>query len=273
MKKLITLLVAVLMVVSAAVSVSAANNSPVADKEYSVEIFNDVDTVKTPVKVVAVKAGETLVLTADSSIAGFQTWNIGSAVLVSGVLTDASVTIKPTADTQVYAVYKTAATVLTNNNVVVILPKDSVPANVSDASKIELKVEVLNTGADYTSIQKVMADVATKFVPYDITLLYNNVAVQPSGKVTVKLPIPSDMDSGKVAVYHVDGNKKTLFPHTVSDNFAVIETDHFSYYVLAEKTIAGSGDKSPQTGAAAASLATVMLLSAVGFVASSKKSK
>lgn len=275
MKKLVTLFIAVIMVVSAAVTVSA-ENSPVAPVKYAVEIFNDVDGVKTSVKVASVNEGDTLELTADASIAGFETWNIGSATLVSGKLTDASIVIRPSADTKVYAVYKTGAVVLkdTDTSVSVVIPRASAPANVANINDLVLKVEELKSGADYTAVGTALKGIATKYVPFDISLLYNGVEVQPTGKVTVKLPIPADMDASKLAVYYVNGTNKELIAHTVSDNFAVITTDHFSYYVLAEKTSAtGGDDKAPQTGAAAASLGLVMMLSAAGFVATSKKSK
>ncbi|MBQ7288457.1 MAG: hypothetical protein IJW78_06015 [Clostridia bacterium] len=271
MKKIVTLFVAVMMVVSIAVSASAAN-SPVAPTIYSVQIFNDVDTVKTAVKVAPVTAGDTLVLTADSKISGFQTWDIGSATLISGALTDTTITIQPTADTKVYAVYSTGAAVIecSETGVVVIVPQASAPdVDGIDINTLVLKVEKVTSGTENKKIADVLKDVATNILPYDITLLYNNVPVQPTGMVKVKLPIPSTMNPANVVVYYVDDNKKTLFPHTLSDDFAVIETDHFSYYVLTEK-VADDG-KAPQTGAAAATLGVVMMLSAVGFVVSSKK--
>lgn len=277
MKKLITLFIAVIMVVSSAALVSA-EESPVAPVQFSVEVFNDIDGVKTSVKVLPVKEGDTVELTVDGSIDGFQTWDIGSATLVSGKLTDTTITIRPIEDTKVYAVFKTDAKVLEDDDtsVTVVVPKDVLPESVTDINSLVLKVEELKSGADYTAVGTALKDVATKYVPYDISLLYNGVEVQPTGKVTVKLPIPSDMDASKVAVYYVNGTDKELIAHTVSDNFAVIETDHFSYYVLAEKTSVtdgGDDNKAPQTGTAAASLGVVMMLAAVGFVAASKKSK
>ncbi len=277
MKKLITLFIAVIMVVSSAALVSA-EESPVAPVQFSVEVFNDIDGVKTSVKVLPVKEGDTVELTVDGSIDGFQTWDIGSATLVSGKLTDTTITIRPIEDTKVYAVFKTDAKVLEDDDtsVTVVVPKDVLPESVTDINSLVLKVEELKSGADYTAVGTALKDVATKYVPYDISLLYNGVEIQPRGKVTVKLPIPSDMDASKVAVYYVNGTDKELIAHTVSDNFAVIETDHFNYYVLAEKTAVtdgGDDNKAPQTGTAAASLGVVMMLAAVGFVAASKKSK
>ena len=49
--------------------------------------------------------------------------------------------------------------------------------------------------------------------------------------------MPTDYDKTKLAVYRVDvDGAKTEYKTTVEGDYATIETDHFSTYVLAEKT-------------------------------------
>ncbi len=84
-----------------------------------------------------------------------------------------------------------------------------------------------------------------KYFAYDITLQSNGVAIQPSGKVRISIPIPSYFDTSKIVVYRVTSTgEKVRYDMTVEGDFAVIETDHFSVYVIAEEDNNGSGNQS-----------------------------
>ncbi len=71
---------------------------------------------------------------------------------------------------------------------------------------------------------------------YDITLTLNGVAIQPVGKVTIRIPLPADYTAERTYVYYL--NLTTRVPEKLEaryeDGYMVFETDHFSYYAIAE---------------------------------------
>lgn len=111
-------------------------------------------------------------------------------------------------------------------------------------STTTLNVVSLTSGESFDNIKTILGDV--KFVAYDITLLDNGVAATLNGKVKLSIPIPSDFDSTNLIAYRIEEDStKIEYPVTVSNNMAIIETDHFSNYVLAEKTVE-STDVTPE---------------------------
>ena len=70
---------------------------------------------------------------------------------------------------------------------------------------------------------------------YNISYTVKNEEVQPSGKVTVQLPIPQEYDSRKCVVLHQqeDDTWKAL-DFTVQDGYAVFTVDHFSLFALVQ---------------------------------------
>ncbi len=119
----------------------------------------------------------------------------------------------------------------------------------------KLVVESIKEGTIYNTLVKVLEDNTSKFVAFDISLINNNIKVQPNGKVKLSIPIPSGYDTSRLTVYRVDENEtKTEYTVKVEDNYATFETDHFSTYVLAEKaniednTNEHIKDETPKTG-------------------------
>lgn len=109
-------------------------------------------------------------------------------------------------------------------------------------SNVVLSVEKVTEQNTLKVVEKSLKDVSNEYIVYDITLLQDNVKVQPNGKVKISLPIPTDYDTTNLTVYRVAENgEKTEYKPTVktTDNvkYAVVETDHFSTYVLAEKQV------------------------------------
>ena len=99
--------------------------------------------------------------------------------------------------------------------------------------EIELVVERLTSGASYDLV----ASKSASFVLYDIKTVLNGVEVQPNGNVTVKIPVPADMDAAKVKVYRVNGTALDSVNATYEDGFMVFTANHFSEYALSvEKT-------------------------------------
>ena len=70
-------------------------------------------------------------------------------------------------------------------------------------------------------------------VTYDISLQSGGVEVQPTGSVTVKIPIPETMDGESVKVYRreADGTM-TDMNAAYKDGYMVFTTEHFSEYKL-----------------------------------------
>lgn len=87
-------------------------------------------------------------------------------------------------------------------------------------------------------VKESLKEVSNKYVTYDITLTSNNVKIQPNGKVKISIPVPSDFDKTKLAVYRIaEDGTKTKYDTKVEGEYATIETDHFSTYVLAENNV------------------------------------
>ena len=85
-------------------------------------------------------------------------------------------------------------------------------------------------------VQSALDEVADRYTAFDISLLCDGSKIQPSGKVAVRIPIPDGYDADRLAVYRVEPTgARVPYPVEVKDGFACFETDHFSYYVLAQK--------------------------------------
>ncbi|MBQ6991791.1 MAG: hypothetical protein IJN50_02595 [Clostridia bacterium] len=109
-------------------------------------------------------------------------------------------------------------------------------------SNVVLSVEKVTKQDTLNIVEKSLKDVSNEYVVYDITLLQDNAKIQPNGKVKISLPIPSNYDTENLSVFRVaETGEKTEYKPTVTttDNvkYAVVETDHFSTYVLAEKQV------------------------------------
>ena len=116
--------------------------------------------------------------------------------------------------------------------------------------KRELKEEKVNIVADETILSNVK-NIAVKlldkvtanivgtlktFTAYDITLKDNDgKSVEPSGKVKLSLEIPKDYDKNNIGVYRVDGEILIAYETKINGEYAEIETDHFSTYIVGEK--------------------------------------
>lgn len=113
-------------------------------------------------------------------------------------------------------------------NIIIESGKDVIPDNT------KLNVSQLINGSRFEEIKSVLEN--DKFSIFSITLTSDAQPVQPTGNVTVKIPVPTGYDANNLVVYYVDENNKTEeISVTVKDNYAVFETNHFSDYVLAEK--------------------------------------
>jgi hypothetical protein len=102
-----------------------------------------------------------------------------------------------------------------------------------------LSVKAITSGADFTkalaALKEVLAAETPKFKLYDISLMQSKAAIQPSGVITISVPIPTDYDKTKVALYRInDDGTATLIKGKVSGENFEIALSRLSLYALAE---------------------------------------
>ncbi len=120
-----------------------------------------------------------------------------------------------------------------DTNIKIEYEKSTLPEN------IDLQVSEVIEGDVYSNIQKVL-NTASKIKVFDINLLKDGSKVQPSGKIKLTIPIPEGFDKTRLVIYRVDESKKIEYQGEIvtidNKEFVQFETDHFSYYVVAEKS-------------------------------------
>lgn len=105
----------------------------------------------------------------------------------------------------------------------------------------KLVVDEVKEESTLTTIKDAIKEISNKYVVFDISLIHNNKEIQPNGKVKISIPVPSGYDTSNLVVFRVesDGTKFEFKVNVVEidgTKYAQFETDHFSNYVLAEKT-------------------------------------
>ena len=132
---------------------------------------------------------------------------------------------------------KNIETIDKTTNIKLDTTTDIVPSNIVLETK-EIKEEKI-----LDEVKKNLKDVSDKFITYDITLKSNGVAIQPNGKVKISIPIPENFDKTKIVVFRIENNgTKVKYDTKIEDNVAIIETDHFSTYVLAENNVKANSE-------------------------------
>jgi hypothetical protein len=112
--------------------------------------------------------------------------------------------------------------------------KLTAPAGVAPADA-ELKVSELTSGEDLERAKTALAEIAEKFQLFDISLIQKDAEIQPNGTITVSIPIPSDYDKEKVAVYRInDDGSATLIKGALSGGNYEIQLNRLSLYALVE---------------------------------------
>ncbi|MBQ1996500.1 MAG: hypothetical protein II237_09940 [Clostridia bacterium] len=101
--------------------------------------------------------------------------------------------------------------------------------------EVEIEVEESFDGTAFNILDAKTGAVQQKI--YDIKMLVDGEAVQPNGKITVKIPLPVGYNPNFSYVYYVNTETGAVekMEATYEDGYMVFETDHFSYYaVIAE---------------------------------------
>ena len=80
-----------------------------------------------------------------------------------------------------------------------------------------------------------------KYSVYEIDLYDESQnKVQPDGMVRIEFDIPANLKNTKLIVYRLEGNKLIPYNVRIVNNKATIDTNHFSTYILAEKSEASN---------------------------------
>ena len=106
-----------------------------------------------------------------------------------------------------------------------------IPGDMYNGNYVELFVEEAEDDAAFEFISN------ARHFAYDIKILVNGVETQPTGKVTVRVPI-GVFSFGKYTVYHIDPvtHEREELPCERDGKYIVFETDSFSYFVIADAT-------------------------------------
>ena len=112
-----------------------------------------------------------------------------------------------------------------------------------------INIKELTSGEEYNKILKILN--ITNNEMFDISLFSNSIkdyiTKLKDGSFEVRIPITEKFKDKELVVYYVDDEGKiTEYPVTIEDEYAIFNTNHFSIYTLAEKTIIE--EKNPNTG-------------------------
>ena len=99
---------------------------------------------------------------------------------------------------------------------------------------VEVAVEETFDGKAFEIISASVG--STKATVFDISMSLDGAAIQPNGKITVKVPLPADYDAERSVIYYINTENGTIeaFETKYEDGYLVFETDHFSYYAVVE---------------------------------------
>jgi len=97
-----------------------------------------------------------------------------------------------------------------------------------------MTIDAITSGSSFDTASKALDGIAESFKLYDIKVQAEGEDVEPSTTVKLYLPIPSDYDSSKVAVYRInEDGTKVVVKGTVEEGKYVIETKTFGLYSVA----------------------------------------
>ena len=127
--------------------------------------------------------------------------------------------------------------------------------NSTISTNTEMNITEIISGEKFDKIKNNLPQIKS-FKVYDIVLSENNEEIQPNGNVKISIPIPEGVNTSKLVVYRIEEDStKTEYKVTVENGYATFETDHFSTYVLGEKSDETqenvkytTTEKLPQTG-------------------------
>lgn len=120
----------------------------------------------------------------------------------------------------------------------IVLTDDDVPKGTT------FEIEEVNAGVqERYAINKLNIN-KENYHLYDMSLMYNGEYVSIDGNALVTLPIPSDISSDKAVVYYIWGDSSEKMSSTIADGKISFNTNHFSFYLIAEMITSGTPNDS-----------------------------
>ena len=121
-----------------------------------------------------------------------------------------------------------------NSNVRLSSDSNVIPYNT------KINVQKLTNGSVYNLANQILNSYVTNMNVYNIDLISDDIKIQPNGNVKLSIPIADNADISKLVAYRVSSNKEiTEYSYKVekidNKNYASIQTNHFSTYVIGEK--------------------------------------
>ena len=99
-----------------------------------------------------------------------------------------------------------------------------------------MEITEISSGTTFDKIKNSLEEIKN-FKAFDITLKSNNTNIQPKGNVKISIPVPVGFDASRLLIYRFEEDgTKIEYQVKVANGYATFETDHFSTYVLGEKT-------------------------------------
>jgi hypothetical protein len=135
-----------------------------------------------------------------------------------------------------------------------------------------LKVSAIVSGDDFknaeTALTEALAtDETPKFKLFDISLVQSKTEVQPSGTVTISVPIPAEYDKTKVVFYRInDDGTATRIKGKVSGENYEVALNHLSLYALVEGETVINEIETPLAAAVFTDITGHWAYEAIGFV-------
>ena len=97
------------------------------------------------------------------------------------------------------------------------------------------KEDIVLTEQARENLVSMIGKMAEILISYDISLMFEGVAVQPGGKVAVTVPAPENIgeyDSITIVFIDDNGNITPCETKVNDDGTVTFVTDHFSYYAI-----------------------------------------
>lgn len=114
-----------------------------------------------------------------------------------------------------------------------------------------VKVEKITRADALEKVAQAMANVSTRYVPYEFTAMQGNTPVQPTGKQEVCFAIPEDFGVDVAVMYMASDGQLTDVPsdekNIEGNSFLFAKLEHFSTYILVDKGVAPAPTTEPTT--------------------------
>ena len=111
---------------------------------------------------------------------------------------------------------------------------------ITDVVVVPENEDVLPEG---TELNVTIVETTEDSIIFDITLENNGTEVQPNGNITVKIPVPADMDTNGLSVYRAEEDGTYTDMNAVYENgYMVFTTEHFSIYVMTVEELTAPSD-------------------------------